>query len=125
MFVSLIGLGIMQAASASSPLPVFTLALVNPSDYRGSVLTLRAVNGAPCSIPASDAAKACAIDVPPDAETLTVEGELLQLDGRRQPGVRGSKTLRLLDLGPLLGPLRDWSRRLAISCVTVEWESYR
>jgi hypothetical protein len=112
MLSSFVWILVLQTAvSAIAPRPALSVGLLNPPDYRGSALTLRIGDGAPCVIPASEPSTRCVLDIPIGADTLRIEGELQQIGSNKRPQrARGSKTLRLLDLGPLFAPLRDETR---------------
>jgi hypothetical protein len=96
----------------SAPAPAVTFELIDYADFRGTTLTLAVGRGASCSVTlgAGGPGGRCTLAIPPGADSLTVSGELRLIDAQRRPlRARGSKTFRLLDLGPLFAPLRDRS----------------
>jgi hypothetical protein len=112
MLSSFVWILVLQTAvPVIAPRSALSVGLLNPPDYRGSALTLRIGDSAPCVIPANEPSTRCELDIPIGADTLRIEGELQQIGSNKRPQrARGSKTLRLLDLGPLFAPLRDETR---------------
>jgi hypothetical protein len=104
---------LLQPASPASPAVI--LELNDHPDSRGTTLTVTSGRGASCTVSSggADSARRCTMALPPDVATLTASGDMRLVDEKRRPRrVRGSTTFQIVDVGPLLAPLRDASRPL-------------
>lgn len=106
--------GLLFASSLASGRAVQVAVSTNHHENSTASLTLSVDGRAACKIALAeqeswDEREACVFELPPDAREIGVTGEFTLLSAGGPP-TRGSRRWRIVDIAPLIRPLRDTSR---------------
>jgi hypothetical protein len=112
---AVLGSGLLLGSSLSSGRAVKVAVSTNHHEHSTASLTLSVDGRSVCKIALAeqeswDEREACAFELPPTAREIAVSGEFAYVGSDRPPPTRGNRRWKIVDIAPLMSPLRDTSR---------------